>query len=369
MPSDEPTRSGDDMDRLVDEILTEHKSIAKAQRQQKLRQMGHRCQLRGCLDNTQGGQAQVLVQRVEDNPDHCDPDDLQNLTTSCIRCARWMSRIPTRDDLPHTIKQRLNGVEPDSDQVAILDYVYKNGPAAPRELLELIEGDHRKLHSKLDELRSLDATTPAISEPVLVKNRLESVYGLPEQIPPSQRARGQIPLDPDERRSRILDAFALRLDEVLPDGEMKRERIATAVDRSVPNIYLMLRRAQADQFPLEEWADAHTSRRHDVSVTEAIDLIAKSTTNLSRQLVGDAVADVLEQNDEQQLANVVRDWTRGDRKTVSTGDTDVTNRDDSRTASGDAAVDTETAERSNSQTAIVTEDDITRLDDDLRWNR
>ncbi len=363
-----------DSDELVAERLAAHESIAASRRTRKLRQTGHRCSICGSVDLDRGGQARVLVQRIESDPDQCEPDDIQNLTTACVRCLHWIGQMPTRDDLPTTIETRLNGIEPDSDQVAILNYVYRNGPAAPHELLELIEGDHRKLHSKLDELRSLDATNPDISEPVLVKNRVEREYGLPEQIPAGQRARGHIPLDPDERRSRILDAFALRLDEVLPDNEMKRERIARAVDRSGQNVHLMIQRAHADQFPFADWADSHASRRTDLSVTEAIDLTAKSTTNVSRRLVGDTVADLLERNGEEALATDIRDWIHGDKTTASASDESEPDSagviDESSHQYSDPTPlrDIDLARRPDNQsidrTVVVDDDGIARLADD-----
>jgi hypothetical protein len=370
--TDEPHDSDDNLNRLVDEMLAEHESIPKAQRQRILTQTNHRCQMRGCLDISQGGQARVLVQRIEADPEQCGPDDTQNLTTGCIRCNRWVAQMPTRDDLPSTIKQRLNGVDPDSNQVAILNYVYQNEPAAPSDLLEVVEGDHRKLHTELDKLRSLDATNPDISEPVMVKNRIESVYGLPEQIPPDQRARGKIPLDPNERQARILDAFALQLDELLPDNRNKMEWIAQAVDRSVQNVYLMIQRAHADQFPLTEWADSNTSCRSKVSITEAIDLIARSTTNVSRRLVGDAVADLLKRNDEEELAADIHDWTHGNKPTASSTDSSETDsgvmadRDTETVPPRDVNLAPRPADQSINRTVVVDEDGVTRFDHNQR---
>ena len=364
-----------DSDELIKERLAEHESIAASQRAHKLRQTGHRCSICGSVDVDRGGQARVFVQRIESDPDQCEPDAIQNLATACVRCLRWIGQMPTRDDLPTTIETRLNGIEPDSDQVAILDYVHRNGPAAPHELLELIEGDHRKLHSKLDELRSLDATNPDISEPVLVKDRVEREYGLPEQIPTGQRARGHIPLDPDERRSRILDAFALRLDKMLPEDGSKNKRIARVVDRSPQNVHLMIQRAHADQFPFDDWADSHASRRTDISVTEAIDLTAKSTTNVSRRLVGDTVADLLERNGEEELATDIRDWIHGDKTTASASDesnsesTGVIGESsrrpsDSTTPPRDTNLARRPANQSIDRTVVVDDDGIARLADD-----
>lgn len=85
-----------------------------------------------------------------------------------------------------------------------------------------------------------------VEERVVVKNRLNNSYGLPWQIPKDRRARGVIPLDPDARRSHILDAVAARLLDAL-EGRVgdSREVVAAVVDRDASQTYQMERRARA----------------------------------------------------------------------------------------------------------------------------
>lgn len=298
-----------DIDEAVADLLSEHESIPEQQRQRALKQTGHRCQLNGCLDADRGGHARVFVHRVDGDPDHCAPDDPQNLIAVCLRCHMWMSQMPTREDLPPEITAKLDDLELHADQVSILNYIYQNGPARPSELLDVVDVQRRSLYPHLYQLLSLDQRSPDVTERVLVRHKNESLYALPEQVPPDQRARGKIPLDPSERQTRILDAIVYRLDQMLPDIEEKDEVIADVVDRSDQSVREMRYRASAYQFPWEQWADEQTPSSDTARLVKAVDLIVKSTDTVSRQMLASTLIELFEQHEELDLVEAIAAWT------------------------------------------------------------
>jgi len=169
---------------------------------------------------------------------------------------------------------------------------------------------------------SLDIHEESVDERVVVKHRSKPLYALKEQIPPEQRARGQVPLSPDARRTRILDEVAQRVDAALPDSVVSDEIVAEVVGRKPRNVPLMIRRAQAYQFPFNEWASSESPRRDGPAVIEALDTVVNSSTNVSRRLVGETVSALLEEHDETDLAEDVTDWVEHERQPLTTGSSD-----------------------------------------------
>lgn len=309
------SRTDDDLDET---IYAEHHSIPDDTRETVLEGDGYRCQIKGCRGMAVNGSARLLVQRLVDNPTHCGRDDPENLETRCLRCCRWVERMPGRDDLQPILQDRLNGVDIETTWAEILQYLADNGPAPTGEITEAVSlsstvGVRRALYALmgLDEREDVDGR-------LVVKDRVNQTYGLPWQVPDDQQARGVIPLQPATRQSRILDEFVRRLYEELPnDISDTSQLVAEIVNRDPDQAYQMRRRADAFQFPFDVWADTKRPRQGATAVIEAVDVLAGATDNVSRQLVSRVLADLFENNDEPDLASLLRDW-------ASDGDPDDT---------------------------------------------
>lgn len=295
-------------DALDETLYDEHQSIPEATRQSVLERDGHRCQIKGCRGKAANGTARLLVQRLVDNPAHCGHDDPDNLETRCLRCCRWVCRMPGRDDLEPILQDRLNGVDIEPTWAEILEFLGEKGPAQTGDILDAVSVESTETVRKalyrlmaLDERESVDGR-------LVVKNRVDGTYGHPWQVPDDHRARGVIPLRPANRRIRILDGVVRRLYEHLPDDvEDPSQLVADVVDRDPDRAAKMHWRADAFQFPFEDWADPDRPWHGATAVIEAVDVLAGATDNVSRNLISRVLADLLENNDEQDLAEVLQD--------------------------------------------------------------
>jgi hypothetical protein len=306
-PSD--TRPEDSLtdDELDHRILAEHQSIPQTVREQALERDASRCRIDGRHGTGDEGAPQLVVQRLQEHPRDCQPNALENVTTCCLRCARWIKQMPSRDDLPPVLQERLDGADLKTTRVQILKYLYENGPAATSELADAVDlAGATSVRRAVYDLMSRDVGNDDIDR-LVVKNRTTGTYGLPWQIDDSRRARGRIPLKPHRRRSRILDAVVYRLLETL-DGyvENPRELVADVVDRDLNQTYHMERRAEAFQFPFTVWAETKRPRHDGVAVIEAISILAGATENLSRRRIATALVELFERDDEHELAAVLR---------------------------------------------------------------
>jgi hypothetical protein len=308
-PSSEQVAVNSTIDDEFDErILTEHQSIPSDVREEALARDGHRCRIDGCRGTGQGDSTQLVVQRVSEHPRDCAPDDVENVTTYCLRCARWVAQMPSRDDLPPVVQDRLDSADLDTDHVEILQYLHKNGPAQTSEVTEAV--DRRSTTSVrrvIYDLMSRDVSDDDVSGRLVAKDRLAETYGLFWQIPKERDARGVIPLRPHIRRSRILDAVAVRILDAL-DGRVEdpRKIAAEVVDRDRNQTYNMEKRERAFQFPFERWANTKRARHDDAAAVEAISVFAAATDNLSRRRIAGPLVDMLERNEEHELAAVLR---------------------------------------------------------------
>jgi hypothetical protein len=79
----------------------------------------------------------------------------------------------------------------------------------------------------------------------------------------------------------------------------------------------MQKRAQAFQFPFDEWAKKGKPHNGAGTVIEAIDALAMTTENLSRQLLSEELVAICATHDEQEIAMAIREWT-GDRPSRQT---------------------------------------------------
>lgn len=311
-----PTNPGELLadDGLDQDIYAEHQSIPNETAQNVLKRDTYRCQTKGCVGTEQKGSARLVVQRIKHNPLHCGENDPENLVTRCLRCSRWIRRMPSTDDLQPILQERLDGVDIEATWTEILQYLADHGPATTGEITESVS-----LSSKLSVRRALYGLMGInqrenIDGRLVVKDRVNGVYGLPWQIPDEHDAQGIIPLRPAARRSRILDELVRRLLDELPEnGKESRELVARVVDRDPHQTYQMERRAEAFDFPFERWADTKRPRQDAAAVIEAIDVLAGGQDNVSRQMIADVVADLFGSNDEEDLAKILLEWARGEQ--------------------------------------------------------
>lgn len=297
-------------DEFDEHILTEHRSIPSDAREAALERDGYRCRIDGCRDTKRSDSTRLVVQRVSEHPRDGDPDDIENLTTYCLRCARWVAQMPSRDDLPPVLQDRLADTDLDTDHVEILQYLHESGPAQTSEVTAAVDRTNpTSVRRVLYDLMSRDVCDDNVDGRLVAKDRRAETYGLVWQIPEKRDARGVIPLRPHVRRSRILDAVADRVIEAL-DGRVgdPREVAAEVVDRDRNQTYNMQKRAKAFQFPFKLWAATKRPRHDNAAAVEAITVLASATDNLSRRNVAEPLVDALERNEEHELATILRQW-------------------------------------------------------------
>jgi hypothetical protein len=299
-------------DDIDDTIRAEHQSIPQQLRDRVLSRDGY-CQVCGCGQPDIAETWGLLVQRIAQDPTHCSPNDPENLVTRCLRCARWIEQMPRRDDLPPALQERLDGADLKTTRVQILQYLHRNGPTSTGELADNVDlANETSVRRALYDLMGWDVHTDDVDR-LLVKDRMNQTYGLPWQIPDDRRARGVIPLKPHRRRNRILDAVVHRSLTIL-EGHVEQPRVLVAdiVDRDTNQTYHMERRAEAFQFPFEEWAETKRPRHDEAAAVEAIGILAGATDNVSRRRVAEPLVAVLERDDEHELAAVLRETLLGD---------------------------------------------------------
>ena len=301
----------------IDKQITEkHESIPSEIRDQVLEADNYRCQTRGCVGTQRGGTARLVVQLLEGHPANEGAVDPEDCTTRCQRCARWVAKMPTSEDLRPALKDRLNGVEIKPTWAEILTYLDENGPATTSEILEHVSlSSEPGVRHALYALLSLDIRESAIEKRIIVKDRIHRTYGLPRHIPDDHCARGIIPIQPSERRNRILDEVARRLDnEISEDVEDSSAIIARIVDRQPDHIRHLVRRAEAFEFPFDAWAANRYPKQGPATIIDAVSTIANCSDNVSRQLLSRAIIDVFEANDEVELADLLNDWAQSNRE-------------------------------------------------------
>lgn len=343
---------------VVEEVIEEHQSIPVDRREQELLRSDHRCQIHGCLDRDHGGQAQVVVQRIRENPQSCGRDDLPNLTARCVACAATINQSDTPDPSETRASSRLNGVSVSQNWLEILAFLERQGPASVSEISSTVSISRGTVHRALNGLLSLDIREESIDKRVVVKDRSQSLYGVPRQIPPEDRARGTIPLDPAERRTRILDELALQLRDQLPAEDQDPDvTIAEIIDRNKSWVSEMCRRAQAFQFPWYEWVDERAPRRDGAGVIDAVDLIAKNTNAVPRQTIASTLINLFEQHGEHEYPRLLAMWADHDQL-IQPQSAESDNRAAPRDINLAPRSDTQTVDK----TVRADEDSLTRID-------
>jgi hypothetical protein len=296
------------------EIIDQHNSIPQEIKEEVFERDNYRCQTRGCRGCQRDGTAKLLVQLLDGQAEgEVEPDDC---TTICLHCARWIAKMPTTADLRPQLKQQLNGVDISPNWAEILNYLDSNGPATTGEILNNITLDSKQgIRHALYSLMSLDIRKEEIEDQIIVRDRINRTYGLPQQVPNEHDARGVIPIQPSERRRRILDEIARRLDnEISEELDGASEIIARIVDRKPEQIHKLKRRAEAFDYPFEAWAANKYPKQDRATVIDAVSTLANCTDNVSRQLLSSVIADVFEQNDEGHLADLLSNWAQSNEE-------------------------------------------------------
>jgi hypothetical protein len=312
--SNNPTQSdtGTTDDDLEATVYSEHNDIPADTRDHVLNRDRY-CQVCGCQAMTTPEAPDLLVQRIAPNPPHCNRDDPANLVARCVPCARWIEQMPSRDDLPRALQTRLDGVDLNPTLVELLNYLWQEGPVTTGAIatnLSSYDGrdDCNSVRSDLYTLMRKD-TESGVSGRLVAKDALTDEYGMPEEIPEERDARGRIPLDPMARRTRILEAVVARLSDVLESRVDNRHAvIAEVIDRGEQTVRNMTHRAEAFQFPLTAWAEANKVPYTDSAVIEGVEVVAAATDNVSPRHVADPLAELLERNNEEELARSLREY-------------------------------------------------------------
>jgi hypothetical protein len=326
MSSDHPTPSETDAtdDDLEATVYAQHNDIPADTRDHVLDRDRY-CQVCGCQAMTTPDAPDLLVQRIAPNPPHCNRDDPANLVARCVPCARWIEQMPSRDDLPRALQTRLDGVDLNPTLVELLNYLWQEGPVTTGAIatnLSSYDGrdDCNSVRSDLYTLMRKD-TESGVNGRLVAKDALTDEYGMPEEIPEERDARGRIPLDPMARRTRILEAVVARLSDVLENRVDDRHAvIAEVIDRGEQTVKNMTDRAEAFQFPFNRWAEANSVPYTDSAVIEGVEVVAAATDNVSPRHVADPLVELLERNNEEELAHSLREYFLGDAAQSSLSD-------------------------------------------------
>lgn len=314
-----------DQSEATDEIEREQEQLPSARREQALARDNYRCRACNREDRQRGGAVTLQVHHREDDPDHCQYHDLQNLTTLCPKCHRWLHRQPDSADLPEPIRDRLDGADLEPTWIAILQFLADHGPATTSTITEHTElSTDNGTRNATYGLMAADQEQSGVTGRLVAKDRFTDEYGLPWQIPDDHDARGVIPVSRTERRGRLLDEFVRRVDEHLPDSVSDREELLGAiVDRDAKYVDSLRRRGEAFQFPFEEWAepDRRSPSTRRQRTVEAVATLADVTSVSAEVLVG-VVTEVLAAEDEADLVDALQSWVESEHpEQVSLDDT------------------------------------------------
>lgn len=320
----EPTDIRPD-DEIETQLREEHQAVPADTRQKVFDRDNHRCHVCGRRGQHHNGSARLVVQRIADNPVEYEPYAPANLETRCLRCARWVAQMPSLDDLPPVIAEQLDDADIQGTWSEILQVLVEIGPATTGKILaEVSMQSHVGVRQAVYSLMSLDVREDTVANQLVVRDRVNGTYGLPWQIPEERRSRGTIPTDPDQRQTRALDEIVRRLYSTLGEHfENPKPIIAEIVGREERQTWSMRRRAEAFQFPFNDWSDP-TSLSDDIVLNEAVELLADASSNVSPQLLAESVAETYAEHGEDELARQLH-ITQTDPSAPHTGDdTDAT---------------------------------------------
>ncbi len=223
-----------------------HDTVDTATRQALLDQDLHRCQVCGRRGPGAGGLAKLHAHHINRNPDGTDVHALQNLTTVCRPCHRWIHDRPTVADAPVELSEADLAVLLPQD-FEILRVLDEQGSAGTSTIAAALPMDLTPMavRERLWTLMGLDQQVADRDHQLIDKDRYTREWGFPEHIETS--VRGHVPSDPQLLLQRMEDEQVRR---ALERG-VDRRVIMDVLDVSRRSTFYKQKRARAYDFPLD----------------------------------------------------------------------------------------------------------------------
>lgn len=215
-------------------------------REKVLKRDGYRCVLCNAESADAGGEATLQVHHAEYDPDHCDVNDMDNLTTLCTVCHSWMHGMPDPDDLPIELSKkairRLVGGDFEILQILVAD-----GPMSAKRIAAQAahNPDIQTVKQRLYAIMGVD--TIVDEQPQIVdKDANTGQWGLERDIDTSERRDPQTIYDTVKRtRDKIVQS-------AMEQG-YDQELIADIVGIDKRQCYVCMHRARAYDFDMSRF--------------------------------------------------------------------------------------------------------------------
>jgi hypothetical protein len=215
-------------------------------REKVLKRDGYRCVLCNAESAEMAGEATLQVHHAEYDPEHCDVNDMANLTTLCTVCHSWMHGMPDPDDLSIELTKkaihRLVGGD-----FEILEILVEDGPMSAKRIAAQAahNPDIQTVKQRLYAIMGVD--TIVDEQPQIVDKDAETGrWGLPEDVETSERQDPQTIYDTVKRtRDKIVQS-------AMEQG-YDQELIADIVGIDKRQCYVCLHRARAYDFDLDKF--------------------------------------------------------------------------------------------------------------------
>lgn len=223
-----------------------HETVDTATRQALLEQDLWRCQVCGRRGPGAGGVAMLHAHHIDRNPDEMDVHALQNLTTVCRPCHRWIHDRPTVADAPVELSEADLAVLLPQD-FEILRVLAEQGPMGTSTIAAALPMDRTPMavRERLWTLMGLDKQVAERDHQLIDKDVHTREWGFPEHVETS--VRGHIPSDPQLLVQRMEDE---QVRQALARGEDRRA-IMGVLGVSRRSTFYKEKRARAYDFPLD----------------------------------------------------------------------------------------------------------------------
>lgn len=188
----------------------DYRTFPSGVRDQILEDDYYRCQTCGRLGPERGGNIDLEAHHMQEDPDEIDRDHPENGTTLCIPCHHLVTNRPTADDLAFDIEEVAAEMNLLYNDIRILMFLYKNGPATTGEICEVTSGSSRPATiERLWTLMSADQNIKSLDAPLVDKDAETNEWGLPEDIDTTMR--GRTPTTEEELTDRLTSELLRRL--------------------------------------------------------------------------------------------------------------------------------------------------------------
>lgn len=223
-----------------------HETVDAVTRQALLEQDRWRCQVCGRRGPGAGGVAMLHAHHIERDPAGIDVHALQNLTTLCRPCHRWLHDRPTVADAPVELSEADLAVLLPQD-FEILRVLAEQGPVGTSTIVEALpmELTPTAVRERLWTLMGLDKQVAERDHQLIDKDVHTREWGFPEHVETS--VRGHIPSDPQLLLQRMEDE---QVRQALARGDDRRA-IMAVLDVSRRSTFYKQKRARAYDFPLD----------------------------------------------------------------------------------------------------------------------